>query len=213
MTVHLGGFVVAVLLAYVIPGPDWFVVLRRSTQSRSSGVAAALGVQTGLVVHMSAAALGVSAILLTSSEAFTVIKLVGAAYLIWLGIGALRDAVGGARSRSGTDTDTDIDTVAPLRVWAQAFGANVLNPKAALFFVAVLPQFLSADTAIAPQILLLGAVDIGIGVAWWLLFVATASRFQHYLHRRRARAAVDGVTGAALVGLGGALALAGRAPA
>ena len=212
MTAHLGAFVVAVLLAYVIPGPDWFVVLRRSTQSRVYGIAAAIGVQTGLVVHMSAAALGVSAILLTSSEAFTVVKLVGAAYLIWLGIGALRDAVRGVRVQ-GDERVGAVDSVGPVRVWAQAFGANVLNPKAALFFVAVLPQFLSHDAAIVPQVLMLGAVDIAIGVAWWLLFALAASRFRRYLQRRRARVAIDGASGAALVGLGSALIVVGRAPA
>ncbi|MFF7942366.1 LysE family translocator [Nocardia gamkensis] len=97
------------------------------------------------------------------------------------------------------------------QVLAGAFTANVLNPKAALFFVAVLPQFLVPARPVTPQVLLLGALDIAIGGAWWLLFVVTTTRLHALLQRRRAQIAVDSLAGVALTGLGGALAFTDRA--
>lgn len=79
-------FVAICMVAYVIPGPDWMVVLRQSAHNRRAGFVAALGVQSGLCVHMAAAAIGVSALVLSSATAFTVLKLVGAAYLVYLGL-------------------------------------------------------------------------------------------------------------------------------
>lgn len=208
----LWGFVVAASLAYVIPGPDWFVVLRHASRSRLSGVSAALGVQSGLIVHMTVAALGLSAILLTSAEVFTVVKLLGAAYLAFLGIQALRDAYRSWRSgepNAPAPSDDSTPSV-PVRVWAQAFTANVLNPKAALFFVAVLPQFVDPSSAVTGQILTLGAIDVALGVAWWLLFVLATVRLKGVLQRRRARIGLDTATGVALCSLGGVLAATGR---
>lgn len=206
------GFSLIAVLAYVVPGPDWFVVLARASRSRREGLLAALGVQTGLVVHMLAAAAGISALLLASAEAFTVVKLAGACYLVVLGLRSLFSAHRTWRRRERSDqaaagTGTG---QAGVGVWAQAFTANVLNPKAALFFVAVLPQFLSPSAPVVPQILLLGVLDIAIGGLWWVLFVLTTARFSRLLARRRARIAVDTVSGLALTGLGGALALTSR---
>ncbi|MBF6468220.1 LysE family translocator [Nocardia beijingensis] len=214
MHAHLvWGFTAAALVAYVVPGPDWFVVLRQASRSRAAGMCAAIGVQCGLIVHMTAAALGVSAILLTSAEAFTVVKLAGAAYLVALGARALRDGYRGWRRRHA-ERVPGVPSPTPAtgsRVFAQAFIANVLNPKAALFFVAVLPQFLAPANPVIPQALLLGVLDIAIGCAWWLLFVVTATRFHSLLRRRRAQIAVDTLAGVALTGLGGALAFTDRA--
>jgi threonine/homoserine/homoserine lactone efflux protein len=213
MDAHLvWGFAAAVLLAYVIPGPDWFVVLRHASRSRVAGMHAAAGVQCGLLVHMAAAAVGVSAILSTSAEAFTVVKLAGAAYLIVLGVRALRDGYRGWRDCAAERTGVSSPAAVPgAQVFAGAFTANVLNPKAALFFVAVLPQFLAPARPVTPQVLLLGALDIAIGGAWWLLFIVTTTRLHALLQRRRAQIAVDSLAGVALTGLGGALAFTDRA--
>jgi threonine/homoserine/homoserine lactone efflux protein len=96
---------------------------------------------------------------------------------------------------------------APLRrVFLQAFLANVLNPKAALFFVGILPQFLQRDLPVAPQVLLLGAIDIAIGLVWWTIFVLLTSRLAGLMERPRPRRILDRVTGTVLVGLGVTLA-------
>ena len=207
----VAAFLAVAMLAYLTPGPDWFVVLRRASSGRRHGTAAAAGVHSGLVVHVVAAAAGVSAVLVASAQAFTVLKLVGAGYLAYLGISLLWSARRGARE-AGEDADPEPSTtdITSWGVYRQAFLANVLNPKAALFFVAVLPQFLSRDVAVAPQVLALGGLDIALGLAWWMVFVLLVGRAQRVLSSRRGRVAVDAVAGLALTGMGGALALTGR---
>ncbi|WP_318306582.1 LysE family translocator [Amycolatopsis solani] len=193
-------FAGVVMVAYVVPGPDWMVVLRASARARRFGFLAAAGVQCGLCVHMAAAALGVSTALLHSPLAFTALKLFGAAYLVFLGSQALwqswrRRRVEPPPGEPGTE-------LRPGRVFRQAFLSNVLNPKAALFFVSVLPQFLDPAGPAAVQVLVLGSLDIGLGVAWWALFVLLTSRLSGLMRRSGPRQALDRVTGTALVGLG-----------
>ncbi|WP_410657364.1 LysE family translocator [Amycolatopsis sp. lyj-112] len=203
-TATLAVFIGVVMVAYVVPGPDWVVILRYSARRRSAGFIAAIGVQCGLAVHMTAAALGVSTALLHSSVAFTVLKLVGAAYLIYLGAQALRKSW-----KNEPEDETTAGALPPAerppRVFRQAFLSNVLNPKAALFFVSVLPQFIDRDAAVAPQVLLLGGLDIALGALWWGLFVLLTARLSGLMSRRGPRKVLDRVTGTALVGLGGAL--------
>lgn len=205
------GFLAVAALAYVVPGPDWFVVLRSAARSRRSGLWSALGLSCGLAVHTLAAGLGVSALLLASAEAFTIVKIAGALYLAYLGIRALLSAARRWRhpDREAAD-DTEHEDGSVVRIWASAFTANVLNPKAALFFVAVLPQFLVTSSPVLPQILTFGALDILLGCVWWAAFVFAVSHFRAVLQRRRARIALDAVSGTALVGLGGALLLTSR---
>ncbi|MFE5501178.1 LysE family translocator [Amycolatopsis japonica] len=202
----LAVFIGVVMVAYVVPGPDWMVILRFSARRRSSGFIAAIGVQCGLAVHMTAAALGVSTALLHSSVAFTVLKLVGAAYLVYLGAQALWKSwkTEPESEKPGADSGEPV-TGRPSRIFRQAFLSNVLNPKAALFFVSVLPQFIDRDAAVAPQVLLLGGLDIALGVLWWGLFVMLTARLSGLMRRSGPRRVLDRVTGTALVGLGGAL--------
>lgn len=198
-------------LAYVTPGPDWFVVMRHAMRSRRDGVLAGVGVQCGLLVHLTAAAVGVAAILLASATAFTVLKVVGGLYLVWLGVRAWRDGVARWRTvRAEVAREDPEPSPGAVRVVATSFLANVLNPKAALFFVAVLPQFVSAGAPVAPQVVVLGLIDVVLGLAWWGLFVAGVVAIGAVLRGRRARAVVDLVSGTALVGLGSAVALTAR---
>lgn len=92
-------------------------------------------------------------------------------------------------------------------MFRQSFVANVLNPKAALFFVAVLPQFLAPATAVAPQVLLLGAIDIAMGLIWWASFVHGIGRVRRVLDSGRSRRMIDRIAGVGMIGLGGGLAL------
>ncbi|SFW81430.1 LysE family translocator [Amycolatopsis australiensis] len=198
------GFAGVVMVAYVVPGPDWMVILRYSARARRRGFLAAAGVQCGLCVHMAAAALGVSTALLHSPVAFTVLKLVGAAYLVFLGGQALwqswrRRHDDRPAEQPGEEPETE---ARPARVFRQAFLSNVLNPKAALFFVSVLPQFLDPAGPAAAQVLVLGTLDIGLGVLWWALFVLLTARLSGLMRRSGPRRALDRVTGTALVGLG-----------
>jgi threonine/homoserine/homoserine lactone efflux protein len=133
-------FVAAGLLLNITPGADLALIGARSAaQGFRSGAAAALGVGAGCFVHVAAAALGLSAVIAGSATAFTVLRWLGAAYLVWLGIGLLRGAAAAAAAAA------PLPAANAWRSFAQGFLTNALNPKVALFFLAFLPQFIDAD--------------------------------------------------------------------
>jgi threonine/homoserine/homoserine lactone efflux protein len=156
-----------------------------------------LGGALGLTVHAGAAAVGLSALLVASAQAFTVVKLAGACYLVWLGVTLLREAV-----RSGRSSEMDEPAVANQRAayLRQGFLSNALNPKVALFFVTFLPQFLSSDGG-SPraQALLLSAVFAGLYLAWFTAYVVSIEQLGRWLRRPRVRARIEQVTGTLLV--------------
>lgn len=171
-----GLFLAAGVLLNLTPGPDTVYILGRSiAQGREAGVAAALGICVGSIFHTCAAALGLSAILATSSVAFVAIKLLGGAYLIFLGIKLLLDR----RELSLPSNFRRRTTTAAFR---QGFLTNVLNPKVALFFLAFLPQFIDpASSAKLLAFLMLGLTFVTTGTIWCLLLAWFASGFSEQL--------------------------------
>ncbi len=173
-------FVFASLVLALVPGPDMVYMLARCiAQGRRAGILAALGFNAGAYVHLTAAVLGLSAILAASSVAFTAVKWLGAAYLIYLGIGALR-------SRSGplVITGNGASTRADRTIFWQAFLSDVLNPKVAVFFLALLPQFVDPRSAHPTlQILLLGVTVNMICLPINLALVAFSARVTQTLRR------------------------------
>ncbi|MQA42714.1 LysE family translocator [Rugamonas aquatica] len=164
-------FVISGLLLNIMPGPDSLLIMTRSaTQGWRAGSAAALGIGAGTMIHIFAAALGLSALLATSAAAFTVVKWIGAAYIVYVGIGMLR-----AKLRADTDDAAAAETAArvaaqPLayrKIFFQGFLTNVLNPKVALFFLAFVPQFISADSSSKPlAFIVLGCIFNFNGMLW-----------------------------------------------
>ena len=160
-------FVVSGIALNLVPGQDFiFIASRSASQGVRAGIVASLGVGAGTLVHIFAAAFGVSAILAASSTAYTVIKVLGGLYLIYLGAGLLL-------SRRNTPLTPSSVTQAPLRnVFYQGFLTNALNPKVALFFIAFVPQFIAPDaTNIAFSFLVLGFIFNFNGMMW-CFFVA-----------------------------------------
>lgn len=156
-------FIVSGLLLNMTPGPDTlYIVGRGATGGRRAGLVAALGIFAGCGVHILAAAFGLSALLAASATAFTVVKLLGAAYLLWIGVNALFSR------RSTSAAERPAPAPARLRtVFAQGFLTNVLNPKVALFFLAFLPQFIDpAAPSKTLAFLFLGAVFNVNGLGW-----------------------------------------------
>jgi len=148
-------FILAGLILNITPGADLLYITNRSAvQGRKAGVVAALGIGAGCIFHVLAAALGLSVILVSSSIAFTVVKYLGAAYLFYLGITTFLSLKSGTRSESQT-----VHELPPGKIFRQAVLINILNPKVALFFMALLPQFVS-PTATYPALafLFLGLV-------------------------------------------------------
>jgi len=208
-TQHLWLFIVSGLLLNITPGPDsLFIMARSATQGWRAGFVACWGVGSGVFVHVFAAALGLSALLATSATAFAVVKVVGAAYLVWIGLGMLR-AKGG---RAPESVDAAPRLIAYRDIFRQGFLTNVLNPKVALFFLAFVPQFIAPDAPSKPlAFIVLGAIFDINGMLWChalALFTAFASR------RLNVGAAVgrwlNRTMGAVFVALGAKLALASR---
>lgn len=167
-------FIVAGLLLNITPGPDTAYILGRSVQMGwRGGAAAALGISAGCLVHVFAAAAGLSALLAASSLAFMVVKWIGAACLIYTGVQMLL-----SRSQSiADDTLATSNAVALRQVFWQGALTNALNPKVALFFLAFLPQFVAADSPHKTlAFLLLGLIFITTGTLWCLGIAAFAAK-------------------------------------
>lgn len=199
-------FSVAALALLVVPGPSVLYVVTRSVeQGRRAGFVSVLGIHAGSLVHVAAAAVGLSALLVSSAVAFTVVKYAGAAYLIWLGIRRWR-AGGSLFSADARPTDA-----AAGKLFRQGFVVNLLNPKTALFFLALLPQFVDVGRGPVPaQILVLGFVFVALGVASDGMYALVASTLGGWLRQsRRVARAEPIVTGSVYIGLGVTAAMSG----
>jgi threonine/homoserine/homoserine lactone efflux protein len=203
-------FAIAALLLIMMPGPDQVLITRNVVVGgRYGGLLTMLGGVLGLTVHAGVAALGLSALLLASATAFTVLKIVGAVYLLWLAVQMLRSAM-----RSGRTPLADEAVAAPLQRWAylrQGFLSNALNPKVALFFVTFLPQFLSADSG-SPraEALLLSGIFAVLYLAWFGLYIAAVDRLGRWLRRPRVKARIEQFTALVLATVAVRLATAGH---
>jgi threonine/homoserine/homoserine lactone efflux protein len=192
---HVLPFLVVAVIVVVTPGVDMALVTKNALlHGRRAALATALGVNVGIALWTLAAALGVAAVVRASAEAFDVVKFAGALYLVYLGVQALRrrERVAVARQR-----------MSPFR---QGLISNALNPKIAVFFTSLLPQFGHS----LPALLLLGALFNAIGIVWLTLYALAAARGRAALQRPRVRAALDYVSGIVLVGLGVRLAFERR---
>ena len=197
---HLGLFILTGLLLNMIPGPDTFYILARTVaQGRRAGILSALGISTGCLVHTIAAALGLSAILVSSATAFTIVKLCGACYLVYLGLQMIFHSSG-----NPSGAEPALKTASGGAIFAQAVLTNVLNPKVAVFFLAFLPQFVSNGThQIFLPFLFLGLVFIVNGTVYCMLLVLFASTLSRkFRASRRTTTWLKRATGGLFVGLG-----------
>jgi RhtB (resistance to homoserine/threonine) family protein len=209
--VHFPLFIAAVLLLNVTPGPDTAYIVGRSVaQGRSAGIVSALGISTGCCVHTLASAFGLTALLAASAAAFTVIKFVGAIYLIYLGARLLLAKPAAEPAAAGP---VDAGARKPLRaLYLQGFWTNVLNPKVVLFFVSFFPQFVSAQSEHkALAFLALGGVFVAMSFVWacfvaWIAGTVT----QRFSGKPRVKQWLDRGVGSAFVGLGVKLAMTQR---
>lgn len=200
---HYWLFIATAVLLIITPGQDTFFILGRSLSGgRSAGIAAALGVSAGTVVHTILAALGLSALLATSPNAFMAVKLAGAAYLIYIGVRALLSKASGIPGEAGEGgRDARHANRAAFR---QGVLTNLLNPKVALFFLALLPQFIESGSANkVGAFLALGLSFVTLGVAWCvMLAIAAASLRGLFLRRPSMATLLDKFAGAVFIGLG-----------
>jgi threonine/homoserine/homoserine lactone efflux protein len=198
-------FVAAGVLLNLTPGQDTMFIIGRALSGGSrAGIAAAVGICVGSIGHTLAAALGLSLLLATSALAFTIVKLLGAAYLVYLGTRLLLSK---AASYSAAPALTAA-AVSTKSAFFQGILTNLLNPKVALFFLAFLPQFIDPRSgARIPAFLALGGTFVTTGLIWCLILAVAAGRLQaFFLRNPNARALIDRAVGALFVALGARLA-------
>jgi threonine/homoserine/homoserine lactone efflux protein len=196
-------FLAVAALAMLVPGPDTFVVLRTAlADGRRAGTWAAAGSAAGNLVWGGASVLGVSALLAASGSAFAVLKLAGAAYLVVLGVQAL---VAAARGELLAADGPRERSLSPRAAFRRGLVSDLLNVKVGLFWTALVPQFVSADSsALLPPAMVLAMASMAFG--WLTAYAYLAARMSRTLRRRGSSMAVNGTVGAVLVALGARLA-------
>jgi RhtB (resistance to homoserine/threonine) family protein len=200
--VQIGPFLAVAAVVVITPGVDMALVTRNALMyGRRAALMTALGINVGILFWVTAAALGLAAVVATSAEAFAVIKLAGAVYLIYLGVQALRSSHQhggelGALPSAG-------------HAFRQGLVSNLLNPKIAVFFTSLLPQFVGTAGS-AAELLVLGLLFNAMGVCWLLVYATVAARGRNVLGRPRVKRALDRLTGIVLITLGTRLALERR---
>lgn len=201
-------FLAAAVVIAVTPGPGiLYVAARTLAGGRGEGIASSLGTGLGGLVHVLAGALGVSALVMASAEAFTALKFAGAAYLVWLGLKTIREA------RRVEAAPADVRAAGAGRAFREGVVVEALNPKTAAFFLAFIPQFVSpAEGSVALQFVILGLISVTLNTLVDLAVAFVAARARDGLVRRptlirRLREA----SGVVMCGLGASLALTRRA--
>jgi threonine/homoserine/homoserine lactone efflux protein len=207
-TSHLLAFIVAAVVFLVIPGPSvMFVVSRSVVHGSAAGVATVVGNTTGVFVQVVAVAFGIGPLVERSITLFTVLKLAGAAYLVFLGVQAIRHRRSLAEALGAP---TERKTLA--RIVLDGFTVGVTNPKAIVFLAAVLPQFVNRQAGDVPvQLILLGALMAAIALLSDSTYALVAGRVRNWLASSpRRMEAVGGTGGLAMIAIGATLALTGR---
>ena len=206
-------FIAAGWLLNLTPGPDVFYMLSHATsQGMRAGLVASAGITAGCMVHVAAASMGVGALLATSATAFSVLKWLGAAYLLWMGLKLLRAKNNGPLAVPASAAASPAQPLQLARIFWGGFWTNVLNPKVAIFFLAFIPQFIAADythksLAFAALGLLFNLNAIPVNVLWVWLGSGLASRagwLRSRLHW------LDRTAGAMFIGFGLKLALSDK---
>lgn len=202
-------FIGVAAVVIVVPGPDTAVVTKNVlVHGRRAALGTSLGVSTGLAVWTVAAAVGLASVVRASAVAFTVLKLIGALYLIWIGLQALRAA---RDAQPGVQiSKTDRSTMGALGGFRQGFLSDLANPKIGVFFTSLLPQFVDPGHSVLFPFLALGAVFVLMTLLWLVAYCVLAARAAQTLQRPRVRAALDRITGIVLIGLGLRLAMERR---
>jgi len=199
---NLSLFIFATLLLAMTPGQDFiYVMIRSISQGTRAGIVAISGLMIGVTLHTLAAATGIAAILLTSSYAFMAVKLVGAAYLIYIGIQAFRQ-------KGNLDINKPRDKASDLKLFKEGIISSVLNPKLAIFFMAFLPQFVANGADTFTEMIKLGLLFAILSLPILIAVAMLSSKFGDFITgNENVAQSIGKITGVVLVGLGLRLAL------
>jgi RhtB (resistance to homoserine/threonine) family protein len=193
---RLVAFVGVAAVLTILPGADMALVMRNVLAlGRPRTMLTIAGIACGCVIHATASALGMSAVLATSATAFTVMKTAGAAYLVWIGVQSFR----ARETVTASDRSKGTPATAP---FAQGFLTNVLNPKVAIFYLTFLPQFIAPGEPVLRRSLFLAAVHIAMGIVWLSAYAWFIERLGTVLARPTVKAWLERATGGLLIALG-----------
>lgn len=196
------------VVVIVAPGPDTALTIRNTLRGgRARGVATALGVSTGQLIWASATSAGLVALLLASEPVFRGVRLAGAVYLMWLGLQSLRAAFSG---RGQSPQVTNAERFSSRAAFAQGILNNLGNPKMAVFFASVLPQFTAPGEGMAAALILLGLAFSTLTFVWLAAYATAISTAGRLLRAPRAQRAIEAVSGTVLIGLGAKIAADAR---
>lgn len=192
-------FIIACVLLIILPGPDTAIVTKNTVVAgRKGGMQTMLGSCVGLSIHTIAAVAGLSAIIVKSAVAFTVLKYVGAAYLCYLGVRTLMNM----RAKK-TDVDEELLVEAMgSSYFKQGFITNVTNPKVAVFFLTFLPQFLAPGADAFWSFLVMGIIYTVLTFAWFFFYVVLLDKVRNFMKRPSTQASIEAITGVVLIGFG-----------
>jgi RhtB (resistance to homoserine/threonine) family protein len=199
-------FALVAAVVTVSPGADTLLVVRNALRGgRRDGILTAVGIGCGLYFHALLSAIGVSAVLAHSAQAFLALKIAGAAYLAWLGLQSLRSGIRGAPASAPEEIPAG--ALPAIRCFREGLFTNLLNPKVIVFYLALLPQFLSPGDPVLAKSLLLAAIHFAEGLAWLSIVAWAVDRSRRFFLKPALRRWMDAVCGTILVGLGAKLAL------
>ncbi|MFJ8235407.1 LysE family translocator [Ureibacillus sp. NPDC094379] len=194
-------FAITSFLLIIVPGPDTAVTTRNTlVYGKEAGVQTVLGTCLAITIHTTAAALGLSAIIMKSAIVFSVFKYIGAAYLIYMGVKAFKSL----RDHKIQPNDT-VKQILPHNhrsLIGQGFYTNILNPKVAVFFLTFFPQFITSDTNVFVSFFTLGLLYIVIKFTWFVTYIYVIDFVRNWMQRPRVQAAMDAVTGIIFVAFG-----------
>ncbi len=202
MGAHLLVFIGVAAIVILVPGPDTAVVTKNLlVHGRQAALGTSLGISAGLSVWTIAAAIGVASVVRASAIAFTVLKLIGALYLIWLGIQALR-AARHAAAGEPTARSASRRPIGARGGFRQGLLSDLANPKIGVFFTSLLPQFVDPGRPVLLPFLALGGVFVVMTILWLSIYCLIAARAAQTLQRPRVSAALDRITGTVLIAIG-----------
>jgi len=199
----LPAYLIAITLLTITPGVDTMLIIRNSARGGwRDGAVSSLGICSGLFVHAAVSAVGISVILLQTAWAFSTLKLIGAGYLIWLGISNWNAILNNRELLVKEDLAAESFTFNYFRSLREGFLSNVLNPKTALFYMAFLPQFIDPSHSPLIQSLILAGLHFIIAMIWQCLLALTVNHAKRWLQKPNVNRIFGGVTGSVMIVLG-----------
>lgn len=196
-------FLVAITLITITPGVDMMLVIRNTARGGfQDGVVSSFGICCGLFVHATVSAAGVSIILLQSAWAFSVLKIVGAGYLIWLGITSWKSVLQNQQTLAFKEENTACCKLRRRQSFREGFFCNVLNPKAVMFYMAFLPQFIDPNRSVYLQFLILAGVHFIIAMIWQSFLASVVNKAKNWMLSSNVNRIFNGITGSVMVYLG-----------